>query len=87
MKNTVIIHHLQHVFFLLQVRPRGDAVCCVLGEQLLRHVGLHPLRFRHLYLSPLPPHLLLSARVHPLPLKPRQVNAPERRSLQVTQHI
>lgn len=77
---------LHHVFFLLQVRPCRDAVCCLLGEQLLGHVGLHPLCFLHLYLPPLPPHpLLLSTECLRLPLKLHQVNH-QRRLSQVIRH-
>lgn len=47
---------------LLQVRPCWDAVRCFLGEQLLGHVGLHPLCLLRLCLPPVPAHhLLLSA--------------------------
>lgn len=78
--------HLHHVFFLLQVRPCRDAVCCLLGEQLLGHVGLHSLCFLHLYLPPLPPHPhLLSTECLRLPLELHQVNHPRRLS-QVIQH-
>lgn len=59
----------------LQVRPRRDAVCCLLGEQLLRHVALHPLCLLPLYLPPLRPHLLLlsSTECQQLPLHLEQV--------------
>lgn len=44
---------------LLQVRPCRDAVRCLLGEQLFRHVTLHPLCFLRLCLPSIPAHHLL----------------------------
>lgn len=65
------------IFFFLQVRQCRDAVRCLLGEQLLGHVGLHPLCFLRLYLPPLPPHhRLLPAERRRLWLKLQQVNRP-----------
>lgn len=67
--------HLHHVFFLPQVRPCRDAVCCLLGEQLFRHVGLHTLCVLYLHIPPLPAYLLLlSIECVQLLLKLHQVN-------------
>lgn len=46
----------------VQVWSSWNAVCSVLGEQLLWHAGLHPLCLLHLHLHPIPPHTLL---LHP----------------------
>lgn len=43
----------------MQVRPSRDAVCCLLGEQLLGHVALHPLCLLRLCFPPIPAHHLL----------------------------
>jgi len=39
-----------------QVRPSGDAVRCVLGDELLGHAGVHPLCFLCMHLPPCPHH-------------------------------
>lgn len=60
---------------LLQVRPCRDAVRRLLGEQLLGHVALHPLRLLRLRLPAVPAHhLVLPAEGLWLRPRPRQVS-------------
>lgn len=64
MLQILFMHHNFSLYSVshVQIWSSWNAVCSVLGEQLLWHAGLHLLCLLHLHLRPIPPNNLL---LHP----------------------